>query len=96
MELSISDDANIEDLLQDDLNNEDKVEDEIQKLTSKWVGCANHKIALVLKVLDKDQNFAEMMSAVVHILVSIRRSSTAMHKFHNLTGQCIKLPNATR
>lgn len=66
------------------------------RLTGKWIGCANHKLQLVLKILDNDSEFSSFLRAVVKVLSSIRRSSNAVRDFYDLTKRCIVLPNISR
>lgn len=69
---------------------------ENHQTTAKWIGCANHLLQLVLKVLDLDTTFNSILSAITYILATIRKSSNAVRDFTDLAGCCVVLPNNTR
>lgn len=84
-------------------NNDDDFEltqmdsdEEDTRLTAKWLGCADHKLQLVLKVLDSDNKFVLISSAIFYVLSTIRKSSNAVRDFTELANRTIVLPNETR
>jgi hypothetical protein len=62
----------------------------------KWMGCANHKFQLVLKVLEEDEEFVDIRDSILRILRSIRRSTNALHDLRKLTDLSVVLPVSTR
>lgn len=74
----------------------DEDEDITQRPTAKWMGCANHTLQLALKTLELDSKFNSILSAVTHVLSSIRKSPNAVRDFASLANRSIVLPNNTR
>jgi hypothetical protein len=66
------------------------------RLTSKWLGCANHTLQLALKSLDANEKFLDISAGICGILRGIARSSVATRNFRALNNRSIVLPNATR
>lgn len=80
----------------DEEEENEALDDTDDTLTTKWMGCANHTLQLVLDLLDKDNAFRALRKAVIGTLVEIRRSSNAVRDFYDLTGRCVKIPVETR